>query len=293
MILFLNSKIKECGVYQYGVRLYNNIKNEYFIYHEVECVEEYQELCNQNFSMIIYNYHPHPFKWLINIQKKVLNIGILHECSGELFEICLDTDCTSLNGIPRPLFYHRKNSVNDFILAYRKNEIPIFGSFGFATGGKGFDKVISLVNEQYDNAVIKLIITDAFFNNDKSMISNIRKECEAVPRKQGIILMITHQFFEDNELLSFLESTTCNIFMYYKGEGRGISSVLDYVLSCSTPFAISDSFMFRHVYDDSICVYHRSIKECIKNSLKLLTKFQKQNSRERLLEKFYRFFPEV
>ena len=44
MILFLNHKIKHCGVYQYGVRLYQIIqksKNIIIVYKEVDSFEEY------------------------------------------------------------------------------------------------------------------------------------------------------------------------------------------------------------------------------------------------------------
>ena len=225
--------------------------------------------------------------------EKILNIGILHECSGHLFEITLDTDCTALNGIPRPLFPPLKDNFSnnsDFILAYKNDEIPIFGSFGFATPGKGFDKMIKLINDQYDNAVIKLIITDAFFNLNKSLISNIREECESIPRKKRNYIDDNTSFFEDEELLSFLDSTTCNIFMYNKGEKRGISSVIDYVLSCSTPFAISDSFMFRHIYDDSISVYHRSIEECIINSKNYCINFKNKIAWKNSVKNFAGFF---
>ena len=47
-ILFLNHKKKQCGVYQYGVRLFDIIKqsNKYcFQYFEIENIHEYDRCC--------------------------------------------------------------------------------------------------------------------------------------------------------------------------------------------------------------------------------------------------------
>ena len=47
--------------------------------------------------------------------------------------------------------------------------------------------------------------------------------------------------------------------------GRSASSVIDYAVSIKTPFGISDSYMFRHIYSDRICLYKNTIQECIDN----------------------------
>ena len=63
--------------------------------------------------------------------------------------------------------------------------------------------------------------------------------------------------------------------------GRGISSTIDYDISVKRPLAISDSYMFRHIYSHDICVYKVNIDDAINNSKKILTSktdFLKLNS---------------
>ena len=56
----------------------------------------------------------------------------------------------------------------------------------------------------------------------------------------------------------------------------GVSSVIDYAISVNKPFVISDSYMFRNIYSDSICVYYTEIKRAINNSNELFG-FDKNN----------------
>ena len=95
-ILFLNHGTINCGVYQYGKRLYNILAKDELIkyyYQEVTSEEQYISVINTTASIthVIYNYHAATMRWLNknNIQKKYINIGIPHESSHDLFDkIC-------------------------------------------------------------------------------------------------------------------------------------------------------------------------------------------------------------
>lgn len=69
-----------------------------------------------------------------------------------------------------------------------------------------------------------------------------------------------------------------NLFLYDTMPGRGISSTIDFALSTNTPIGISDSYMFRHIYHDSICVYKTPISQCILNSSEHILSFKNTNS---------------
>jgi hypothetical protein len=97
--------------------------------------------------------------------------------------------------------------------------------------------------------------------------------------------MVTHKFFTNEEIILFLHSNSCNIFLYDKLDGRGISSVIDYSISVNKPFVISDSYMFRHVYSDNICIYKRDIKTAIKNSIDILPFFLNKYTNKNLINK--------
>lgn len=306
-ILFLNHKIESCGVYQYGLRLYNILKRSstnLYYYTEIDSYNEYISNINLiNPNVIIYNYHSSTMPWLNNktIQKNVKNIGIPHESEHLLFDIILsidpdETETNNIFNIPRPIFENvddivknykiNNNEIEDFIGYNEGSDIPIFGSFGFGFQNKGFDKIITIINSQYDSAIIKLIITYAYFDpyKDKN-INSVLQLCNSISLKPNIKLMISHKFLTNEEILLFLKSNTCNIFLYDKMQGRGISSVIDYAISVKKPFIISDSYMFRNVYSDDICVYKTNIKTAIENSNKLLPYFLNKYSNEKLIKK--------
>jgi hypothetical protein len=306
-VLFLNHTIKNCGVYQYGKRLADILMKTpdiEYIYVEVNSFEDYKQCIIKNaphFHSIIYNYHNCTMSWLDHntIQKKVKNIGIPHESNDRgLFDTVLSivSDMNDRFSIPRPIFENidelLKNvepstqSIKNFI-EYSKEGVPIFGSFGFGILDKGFDKIVQRVHEQYDEAIIKLIITDAFFNpKSDSDIQYIKQLCLQKITKPNITLLISREFFTNEEILLFLNSNTMNIFLYDHMHGRALSSTIDYAISVKKPLGISDSYMFRHIYSDDICLYKKSIHECMMNSPKHLEKFLHNYSHINIINRF-------
>ena len=306
-IIFLNNKIQACGVYQYGLRVANILKksqkNDY-IYVEIEDYSSYLNAINTyDHDLIIYNYHSSTMSWLNsnNIQHIVKNIGIPHESPSKLFDyiFSIDPDERENNNvfnIPRPIYdnvkeilskYEIKNNKIKNFIDYKEEDTPIFGSFGFGFENKGFDKIVDIINQNYEKAIIKLVITLAHFDGDNYVnYKNISNLCNSKNINHNIKLLICNDFLTNEELLLFLSSNTCNIFLYDKMEARGISSVIDYAISVNKPFIISDSYMFRHIYRDDICVYKTNIKHAINNSIKILPDFTNKYSNKNLIDKF-------
>ena len=271
-VLYLNHKIQNCGVYQYGKRLHDILNlhdNIKFIYREIDSYIEYKNAINEmtGLSAIIYNYHNSTMHWLnhSNIQRTVKNIGIPHESDEHLFDIICNIDpnapeSTNRFSLPRPIYenvdemlanYSSTNEeIKKFIFAYTETEIPIFGSFGFGFDFKGFDKII---------------------NKNK---------------KPGIQLMFYHNFASTEDILSFLKTNTMNIFLYDTLQGRGISSTIDYAISVKKPLGISDSYMFRNIYADEICLYKTSIEDCLNTSVSYCNKFILDYSHQKVIDKF-------
>lgn len=299
-VLFCNHKKQQCGVYQYGKRVYNILKKCSYIsydYVEVESLFEYKCQPFNRYNAIIYNFHVVTMPWLNqdNIHHGQENIGILHECHVDFFDkiIHIDPDVPETSSsfpIPRPLF-EKIPSENDpcsptfqsFVSFGKESDLPIFGSFGFGFHFKGFPQLVKMINDQYDKAIIKFVISTAYFDNNSNTVQDTVKECFEQNRKQEIILMIHTEFVSEHDLLVFLCSNTMNMFLYEKLEIRGISSALDYALSVKKPFGISDSYMFRHIYHDDICLYKNTIEQCMKNSIhyyeKIISRYHPQTMR--------------
>ena len=313
-IFFLNHKKNQCGVYQYGKRVSEILKKSddiCYVYFELETIEEYQEILKNSSSLfknligIIYNYHAVTMQWLNNntIQKNVKNIGIPHESNDmQMFDIVCNIDCTAkdtLNSIslPRPIYenidnilskhIYSTNKIREFI-EYNEENIPIFGSFGFGFDSKGFDKIVNLINKNYDKAIIKFVIPTAFFdsNSREQTIIDTALKCRNENTKSSIKLMITHDFFSNEDILKFLHTNTMNMFEYDYMHQRSISSVIDYALSVKRPLGISNSCMFRHIYSDKICLSVTPINRCLIDSVEYCSSFLEKYSNKNLIDKF-------
>lgn len=271
-ILFLNHTKEKCGVYNYGKRIYDIWKksNNYnFIYKEVGNLDDYLNIDFNNYKIIIYNYCGPTMPWLTNstITKKCFNIGMLHESYGHIFDSTIDVS----GDVPRPIFDTIPttiNSTNDEIINFLNyginDSIPIISSFGFGYQFKGFDKIIKYANEQFEKVIIKIIMPfNDFGDSDGINAKYVANLCNVVNTNPNIKLMIIHDFLDDNDILYFLNKSTINIFLYDTQFGRGFSSTIDFALSVNVPLGISDSYMFRHIYNDEICVYKNYINNII------------------------------
>ena len=310
VIIFLNHKEKRCGVYQYGLRLFKALErcdNIRYKYYEITSDDEYQQIINENrYNGIIYNFNTSTMGWLnkSNIERKKRNIVISHESNCDFADILITVDAVSeehnnIYNIPRPLFEinleileseSENVTIREFISIGQKTKstIPIIGSFGFGFKNKGFEKIVQMVNEQYSEAIIKFIIPFAYFgDNTGDVAKSISESCQQFQRKEGIKLMITHEFCQDIDMLRFLRSNTINLFCYDYQYGRGNSSVIDYALSVFRPIGISNSYMFRHIYAESIDVSKVGIAACIENSLNYTQQFNKKWSHHNLKMKLY------
>jgi hypothetical protein len=285
-VLFLNHKQSRCGVYSYGIRLYNIWKKSsenIITYQEVSSIEEYNNIIF-DFDTIIYNYHCMTMGWLSsdNINNNIKSIGIWHEGPIDIsFTRIIDVSTT----IPRPIFENIPDSIENTneeiinFLNYSNGDIPIIGSFGFGFNSKGFDKIITNVCNTFDNAIIKLIITiSEFGDRDGSIAQQINDTCYNLITKSGIELKIINNYLSDNDILYFLNKNDINVFLYNEENNRGLSSVIDFAYSVDRPICISNSYMFRHIYSDNISIQNKSIKECIIDNIDYIKTFRKNNS---------------
>ena len=257
-VLCLNHKKKQCGVYQYGKRLFEILKTTTLsrhYYEEIDCFDEYKNLLIKynDIDIILYNFHNVTMPWINKgiLSTKCINIGILHETNCDYFHTKINIDPTFHDlddefSIGRPLFYNVDKILENYqpttdlihsFIYYKKTDIPTFGSFGFGQSHKKFENIVKLVCEQYDDAIIKFVMPIADFIPNHEYTNHITAvNCLNNITKPGIQLMITHEFFTNEDILCFLKSNDMNIFLY---ESNGYpSSVTDYALSVKKPIGI-------------------------------------------------------
>ena len=210
-------------------------------------------------DLTIFNSHPSTMPWLTRAHfegKAGVAFGVLHGVSQKLadqvrggvfdFMICLDPTIVPRN--PQTIRVPR------FLPAQPPAPVPLpevftVGSFGFATPGKGFDRLCALVNGQFDRAVIRLNLPrhdDPHVVSDDTL-NRVVAACRAAVTKPGIDLRITHDFHDDDALVTFLAGNTLNAFLYEDAPDNGISSCVDFALASGRPFALTRSSMFRNL----------------------------------------------
>ena len=279
--ILINSSKQQCGIYQYGLRVYTNIKDKIKInYAEVETLEEYLQAVKGHKKVLI-NYYHSLFRFLdkSNQAEDKEYYYLYHESF--MYDVrpgtMLNNDPQKPGGIPRPLAY------NDTVSYPTNLENPVIGSFGFGFLNKEFDKVVELVQSQFDTATIRLLMPEAYWVGTHAGESRqLAERCRQKITKPGIQLWISHDFLSNEALFTFLSTNDLNIFLYEKFPVRGCSSLIDYVLWVNRPFAISDSDMFRHIYDDRICAYKTSLRAIMQNGTTLTDQYRKKWSADAL-----------
>ena len=273
-VLVLNHSEKSCGVYQFCRRVYDLIKtskNVNYIYKEVGSHAEYLHIKKQiNPDFILYNWHPLTMSWLtedmVSTDKTTQHYFIYHDLSTRknydkyLFFGVFNPNNFNISEdrgvlLPRPLMEYKGE--------YRKNDVPNIGSFGFGFWDKGFPGLVTKVNKTFDNAVLNIHIPFAYFGDAQGKTAlSIAEDCRKKNIKPGIQLNITHNFLDEQDMLTFLAGNDINVFNY--GErAAGLSSVTDYALSVKRPMAITRCNMFKHLIKDDIILEKNSILEIL------------------------------
>jgi hypothetical protein len=278
-VLIINSTEPACGVYQFGVNLYNLLYSAQspFNWHIAYCADGnsvLQAVRNLNPKAVIFNYHPstQPYvspQFIQRIGKRCL--GIYHEITQQAADsmaptpfhhwICSDPSLVTSNRhiskFSRPIYQWNN--------PYPTPDVPTFGTFGFGFTNKGFFKVVQMVQDQYDTAVIKMYIGySKFFDPTGAEARQRVVEARSLIKKPGISLIASHELLSPLQLLEFLGQNTANIFLY-DNMYRGISSTIDYSLAGRRPIIINKTYMFRHIWgaQPSILVDEKSIPEIV------------------------------
>jgi len=274
-ILFVNCKGEKCGVYQYGIKFYQAVKGiEGFSFNYVDCSTEeelVQTIHQQNPSVIIYNYHapllPFLTKELLKQIYGPVHVCLAHELSpqeineidGSFFDYYIFAD-PSLQETPERVFKIGR-IIPSYDNQFSESVIPTIGSYGFGSKIKGYDALIDLVQEEFDQAIININIPpNSFFDPEGNFASKLSSQLQARVKKSGIQLNITHEFFSDQQLLEFLAKNSVNVFMYDPAiKIHGISSAVDAALGVRRPIGVTKSSLFKHLFHlhPSIIVRYR------------------------------------
>lgn len=280
-VLIVNHKQQQCGVYQFGKRIYELAKtsdNIVYDYIEADTFNEFEAGLGDH-EIILYNWYPVTMPWLsdgwIDKNKRFKHLFLFHDgnikhtfdkyifSGSEGKDINIPEERTAI--VPRPLFFYDGD--------YQTNSVITIGSFGFGGWQKGFTRLVEMVNNEFEEAVINIQMPFAYFGDRFGVETRkIAEACRKLNTNPKITLNIDHTFLSNEETLKFLARNDINLFLY-KSSNQGLSSVIDYALSVKRPLGITNDSMFKHMYKDDICIDKHSIRELIEGGTKPLEEF--------------------
>jgi len=129
---------------------------------------------------------------------------------------------------------------------------PVIGSFGFDTPGKGFELLVEAVNNEFDEAVVRVNIPRGTYTSSTDMIHNhdyasyIGQICQKIA-KPGIEVQFTHDYMTPEQLLDWCADNDLNCFMYTRRQ-TGLSATTDQAIMSGRPLLTSSNDTFRHIH---------------------------------------------
>jgi hypothetical protein len=308
-VLFLNNTIKSCGVQQWGIRagrLLESAKNYSVAYAELSSEYEYFNLIRKySPSIVVYNYHVDLMPWLKRngLMHGVKHIAIVHEGFSHLNDHIGFDHYIYLpeNTYIAPNWKDKVSIISRALLPYNgdygKNSVTTIGSFGFGFKHKQFPLIVRKVNEQFDNANIRINMPFQFKADPHGYMAKEEAGlCRLEITKPGIRLDITNKFMEEDELLEFLAGNDINAFFYDSSKLDSSSGATDFALSVDRPIAISHSPMFSHIIDKigtEICIEYHSFQDIINNGTGILEPLKNKWSSNALIKEFEDIFNDV
>lgn len=294
--LFINNKKAKDSIYESGYMVYQSLSGSSF--YEID----YCEIDAQNreiktgYDFYFFNYHPVTMAWLDTAPlKKELGFVItmiLEVAPGDAFVLCPENDfnlyCAldptiqqknNLYPFPRPL---EKSSL---VHTEHNHSIPVIGSFGFGTKGKGFQHVVDAVNGEFDRAIVRINIPYGDFIPDSERYAKFLGELCRQRAKPGIDVRITHDFMTKVELIQWCAANTLNCFLYDRNM-PGLSATTDQAIITGKPLSVSDNDTFRHI-TAYLPPYPRfSLRDSIAKSVPFVEQMAADWQPEKFREKF-------
>ncbi len=282
-ILYVNPSNKECGIYQYGFRVFNALKTylpewcdwEIHYTENYENVHQHIQLLEElNPQVVLYSFNDTamPFvKHYMQHHKRsdIHHIAISHEqeqvvidnpghfpaewIGGSLFNNWIGHDPTII--INRPDVYNATRPVlrSAWKPTTKTDSRIVFGNTGFAHRRKMHYEIVEAIQAEYDEAVIRFNMPPSHFGDKHcEEARTIASHCQSLIYKPGIELKISYELLEsESDLVEWLYGNDVNIFFSQQWDVpwsmRGVNSSPDSALSTRRPLIVNQSSMTRHL----------------------------------------------
>jgi glycosyltransferase involved in cell wall biosynthesis len=163
-------------------------------------------------------------------------------------------------------------------------DVPVIGSFGFGTPGKGFELLVEAVNREFDKAIVRVNIPKGAYtaSMDSIHLEEYSKYIESLCMKiakPGIDVRFTNAFMSPEELVDWCADNDLNCFMYTRRQS-GLSATTDQAIMSGRPLVTGSNDTFRHIQSYIPPYPITTLREAIRNTVPLVRKMQQDWSRK-------------
>ena len=285
-VLFVTQTLGEraaCGIgiigNLIGETLLQHPNYEFNVLYCDSIIEVQQKLAEWQPSVAIYNYAPGTTLWMNDRAMRapfpnIKHVRIMHDMHQGIattfhpalhqgWEYILADD-PSVTGNDRVFITNRLLPPGPTV-NYAESSKPIIGFQGFGAPHKGVAKLAHKVQEEFDEAVLRLHIPYGFFGDAAGANANARvQEVKQIITKPGIEVIATHDLLDTQGIVNLLAQNTINCYFYDYLDGAGIASSPDYALAAGRPIALTRSHQFRNFWNTpEIFIENKTLKEII------------------------------
>lgn len=277
--LFINNVEAQCSIYESGKMAYDClVGSDKYSLDYVEITRANTELPADR-DFYFFNHHFSRWYWLNTKHIRRIVPGVTFTmvleiapndpfvyCSPDDFDAYIVLDPTlnlkkeHVYPFPRPLEVVPHQTWRNF-----SDEVPVIGSFGFGTPGKGFEHVVDAVNREFDRAIVRLNIPRAsYWDQDGSVGAELGRMCTE-RAKDGIEVIVTHDFLSKEELIRWCGENTINVFLYDRNQ-PGLSATTDQAITSGRPMITSKNNTFRHIQQYIRPFPYQTLREAIEKT---------------------------
>ncbi len=296
--LFINCPEAQDSIFESGKMAFQCLLNsDYFSLDYCETNFQNRTI-STGYDFYLFNYHNVTMSWLDTKLLKSLFPGVKMTvvleiapndpfvyCSPDDFDVYVALDPTLENQPKNVYAFPRPLEAVENPAPYQPKDIPLIGSFGFATKGKGFEHLIEAVNREFDRATVKINIPFASYaDSTREYAEYLSARCLEKARK-GIDVIVTHDFMSKAELIKWCGENTINCFLYDRNM-PGLAATTDQAISSGRPLIISKNDTFRHIEKFITPYPQQTLKEAIENTQEKVWEIQREWSPENFRRKF-------
>ncbi len=301
--IFVNVPRANCSIYESGRMVYDClVLSDRYVLEYIE-IDAYARDLPNSFDFYAFNYHHVRMSWLEtrSIQKLPgLRLTFVLEtlpnnpfvlCPSEDFDVYCALDPTMDVADKRVYAFPRPLETVSFQPPEREPAIPIIGTFGFATRGKGFELVVDAVNQEFDKAIVRINLPPSPFAHKprsffprKDFAERLSDLCKKSAKK-GIEVIITRDYLTKPELIRWCAENTLNCFLYDRNQ-PGLSATTDQAIVSGRPLAVSSNQTFRHIHPYITPYPAQNLRDAIRTSPGQVKKMQEDWSPKKFAARF-------